>query len=92
MLQGVDAGGIDGAAKGLQFRLLLLYAAWWFDKGDRFKSRSYISSVKFQAAEVLHDIVLRSVQVHGALGCSNATPLANLCITLPTIPILDASC
>jgi acyl-CoA dehydrogenase len=45
--------------------------------------------VKVQAAEVLHDIVRRAVQVHGALGCSNETPLANLWMTVPTMGIVD---
>ena len=72
-----------------QFRLLVLYAAWWCDKGDRHKSRAYISAVKVQAAEVLHDIVRRAVQVHGALGCSNETPLANLWMTVPTMGVMD---
>jgi acyl-CoA dehydrogenase len=72
-----------------QFRLLVLYAAWWCDKGDRNKSRAYISAVKVQAAEVLHDIVRRAVQVHGALGCSNETPLAGLWMTVPTMGIMD---
>ena len=72
-----------------QFRLLVLYAAWWCDKGDRHKSRMYISAVKVQAAEVLHDIVRRSVQVHGALGCSNETPLAGMWMTVPTMGVMD---
>jgi acyl-CoA dehydrogenase len=72
-----------------QFRLLVLYAAWWCDKGDRHKSRVYISAVKVQAAEVLHDIVRRTVQVHGALGCSNETPLAGLWMTVPMMGVMD---
>jgi len=72
-----------------QFRLLVLYAAWWCDKGDRHQSRAYISAVKVQAAEVLHDIVRRAVQVHGALGCSNETPLAGLWMTVPTMGVMD---
>jgi acyl-CoA dehydrogenase len=72
-----------------QFRLLVLYAAWWCDKGDRHKSRAYISAVKVQAAEVLHDIVRRAVQVHGALGCSNETPLAGLWMTVPAMGVMD---
>jgi acyl-CoA dehydrogenase len=72
-----------------QFRLLVLYAAWWCDKGDRHKSRAYISAVKVQAAEVLHDIVRRAVQVHGALGCSNETPLASLWMTVPLMGVMD---
>jgi len=72
-----------------QFRLLVLYAAWWCDKGDQHKSRVYISAVKVQAAEVLHDIVRRAVQVHGALGCSNETPLAGLWMTVPMMGVMD---
>jgi len=72
-----------------QFRLLVLYAAWWCDQGDPRKSRIYISAVKVQAAEVLHDIVRRAVQVHGALGCSNETPLANLWAMVPMMGVMD---
>lgn len=72
-----------------QFRLLVLYAAWWCDRGDRHKSRAYISAVKVQAAEVLLDIVRRAVQVHGALGCSNETPLAGLWMTVPMMGVMD---
>lgn len=72
-----------------QFRLLVLYAAWWCDQGDPRKSRIYISAVKVQAAEVLLDIVRKAVQVHGALGCSNETPLANLWIMAPLMGVMD---
>lgn len=72
-----------------QFRLMVLYAAWCCDQGDPRKSRTYISAVKVQAAEVLHDIVRRAVQVHGALGCSNETPLASLWMTVPLMGVMD---
>ncbi|MDX1735386.1 MAG: acyl-CoA dehydrogenase family protein [Halioglobus sp.] len=72
-----------------QFRLLVLYAAWWCDQGDPRQSRIYISAVKVQAAEVLHDIVRRAVQVHGALGCSNETPLAGLWMMVPMMGVMD---
>jgi acyl-CoA dehydrogenase len=72
-----------------QFRLLVLYAAWWCDQGDPRKSRIYISAVKVQAAEVLLDIVRRAVQVHGALGCSNETPLAGLWMMAPMMGVMD---
>jgi acyl-CoA dehydrogenase len=42
-----------------------------------------------QAAEVLHDIVRRAVQVHGALGCSNEMPLAGLWMTVPMMGVMD---
>ena len=68
---------------------MVLYAAWWCDQGDARQSRVYISAVKVQAAEVLHDIVRRAVQVHGALGCSNETPLAGLWATVPLMGVMD---
>jgi alkylation response protein AidB-like acyl-CoA dehydrogenase len=37
-----------------------------------------ISAVKFYAARVLHDVVDRAVQVHGALGLTDQTPLARM--------------
>ena len=72
-----------------QFRLLVLYAAWWCDKGDRDKARTYIAAVKVQMAEVLHDVVRRSLHVHGALGCSNETPLAGMWSSSPVMAIAD---
>ena len=58
-----------------QFRLLVLYTAWHIDKGHKREARTYIAAVKVQMAEVLHDVVRRAVQVHGAIGCSNELPL-----------------
>jgi acyl-CoA dehydrogenase len=38
---------------------------------------------------VLHDVVRRALQVHGALGCSNEMPLAGLWMTVPVMGIAD---
>ena len=72
-----------------QFRLLVLYAAWWCDKGDRDKARTYIAAVKVQMAEVLHDVVRRALHLHGALGCSNEMPLAGMWAMSPIMAIAD---
>jgi acyl-CoA dehydrogenase len=72
-----------------QFRLLVLYTAWHIDKGHRNEARTYIAAVKVQMAEVLHDVVRRALQVHGALGCSNETPLAGLWMAVPVMGIAD---
>jgi acyl-CoA dehydrogenase len=72
-----------------QFRLLVLYTAWHIDKGHKKEARTYIAAVKVQMAEVLHDVVRRSLQVHGALGCSNEMPLAGLWMTVPVMGIAD---
>ena len=72
-----------------QFRLLVLYTAWHIDKGHRNDARTYIAAVKVQMAEVLHDVVRRALQVHGAIGCSNETPLAGLWMAVPVMGIAD---
>jgi acyl-CoA dehydrogenase len=72
-----------------QFRLLVLYTAWHIDKGHKREARTYIAAVKVQMAEVLHDVVRRSLQVHGAIGCSNEMPLANLWMAVPVMGIAD---
>ncbi len=72
-----------------QFRLLVLYAAWLIDKGDRDGARTYIAAVKVQAAEVMHDVVRRALQVHGSLGCSNEMPLASMWSSVPLMGVMD---
>lgn len=72
-----------------QFRLLVLYTAWHIDKGHKSEARTYIAAVKVQMAEVLHDVVRRALHVHGALGCSNETPLIGLWMAVPVMGIAD---
>ena len=72
-----------------QFRLLVILAAWHIDKGHKREARTYIAAVKVQMAEVLHDVVRRAVQVHGAIGCSNELPLIHLWQAVPVMAIAD---
>jgi acyl-CoA dehydrogenase len=72
-----------------QFRLLVLYAAWHIDKGHKDEARTYIAAVKVQMAEVLHDVVRRSLHLHGALGCSNEMPLIGMWNAVPVLAIAD---
>ncbi len=37
-----------------------------------------ISLIKFWGAKVLHDVIDRAIQVHGALGVSDDTPLESM--------------
>ncbi len=64
----------DSAAEIQACRLLTLDAARKIDAGD--EARVEISLVKFYAARVLHDVIDRAVQVHGALGLTDDLPLA----------------
>lgn len=63
----------DSAAEIEAARLMTLKAAWKLDHGD--DARVEISLIKFFGARVLHDVVDRAIQVHGALGYSKDLPL-----------------
>jgi acyl-CoA dehydrogenase len=63
----------DSAAELHGFRLMTLHAAWLMDHGA--DSRTEISMIKFIGAKVLHDVLDRAIQVHGALGFSQDSPL-----------------
>jgi alkylation response protein AidB-like acyl-CoA dehydrogenase len=63
----------DSAAEINAARLMTLNAAWKLDRGD--DARIEISLIKFYGARVLHDVIDRAIQVHGALGYSKDTPL-----------------
>jgi len=57
-------------------RLMTLDAAHKIDAGD--EARVEISAIKFFAAKVLEDVIDRAVQVHGARGLTDETPLAGM--------------
>jgi acyl-CoA dehydrogenase len=63
----------DSTAEIEAARLLALKAAWKMDREE--DARTEISVIKFFAARVLHDVIDRAIQVHGALGYSKDTPL-----------------
>ncbi|HYA35266.1 MAG TPA: acyl-CoA dehydrogenase family protein [Candidatus Binataceae bacterium] len=66
----------DSAAEIQAARLLTLNAALKIDAGD--EARVEISLIKFWGARVLHNVIDRAIQVHGALGVSEDTPLAKM--------------
>jgi acyl-CoA dehydrogenase len=57
-------------------RLATLDAAHKIDTGD--EARVEISAIKFYAARVLQDVIDRAIQVHGARGLTDETPLAKM--------------
>jgi alkylation response protein AidB-like acyl-CoA dehydrogenase len=57
-------------------RMLTLDAAEKIDTGD--EARVEISAIKFFGAKVLHDVIDRAIQVHGARGVSGDTPLEGM--------------
>ena len=66
----------DSAAEIQACRLLTLDAAHKIDAGD--DARVEISLLKFYAADVLSRVIDRAVQVHGALGLTDRSPLAHM--------------
>src|SRR5215217_2020019 len=56
-------------------RLMTLHAAWKMDSEGAAAARREIGLIKFYGAGVLHDVVDRALQIHGALGYSTDLPL-----------------
>ena len=66
----------DSAAEIQACRLMTLDAAHKIDQGS--EARVEVSVIKFYAARVLNEVIDRAVQVHGARGLTDRTPLAGM--------------
>ena len=66
----------ESAAEIQAARLMTLDAARALDEGS--EARVEISLIKFWGARVLHDVIDRAIQVHGALGVTADTPLERM--------------
>ena len=65
----------DSVAEMTAARLMTLHAAWKIDEQGAAAARDEIAVVKFFGAAVLHNVIDRAIQVHGALGISGDLPL-----------------
>jgi acyl-CoA dehydrogenase len=65
----------DSEAEMQAARLMTLHAAWKMDTDGVASARKEIALIKFFGAKVLHDVVDRALQAHGALGYSTDLPL-----------------
>lgn len=70
-------------------RLLVLYAAWKMDTIGKKEARQEISMIKVVAANTYLDVLDRAIQVHGAMGVTNDTPLARMWQHARTLRIVD---
>ena len=68
----------ESAAQISAARLMTLHAAWKMDTQGVSAARTEISLIKFFGAQVLHDVVDRALQIHGALGYSTDLPLEEM--------------
>lgn len=91
--QMVQADLADSYIQLKQFRLHVLYTAWLIDKTKAYTQeiRREIAAIKITAAKVNHDIIYRSIHLHGALGMSNETPLGEMWMSAPFMGIMDGS-
>jgi acyl-CoA dehydrogenase len=68
----------------------VLYVAWEIDQyNDYRRVRHDIAAIKVLTPQVLHDIVQRSIQVHGALGVSNELSLGGMWMSVPVMGLVD---
>ncbi len=74
--QGIQWMIADSAMELYQAKLMVLHAAYKIDHKLDFVSE--VSMAKHFVANALNRIVDRAIQVHGALGYSTDTPLANM--------------
>jgi acyl-CoA dehydrogenase len=77
----------DSAAAIHACRLMTLDAARKIDEGD--EARVEVSVIKFYAAQALHDVIDRAIQVHGARGLTDETPLAAMYASARAARIYD---
>ncbi len=72
-----------------QARLLCLKAAWMMDQGDQRAAAPWISQVKVVAPRVALKVTDEAVQMFGAQGISQDTPLARSWTHLRTLRLVD---
>ena len=72
-----------------QFRLQVLHAAWRVDQVGGHAARKEIAGVKVATPKVYREAVLRTMQLHGALGVSNELPLASMLMASVVMGIAD---
>ncbi|MEZ5572974.1 MAG: acyl-CoA dehydrogenase family protein [Halioglobus sp.] len=72
-----------------QARLLTLKTAWMMDNVDAKQARVWISMIKTAVPNISIRIVDEAIQVFGALGVSQDTPLANMYMAQRTLRLAD---
>lgn len=72
-----------------QARLLCLKAAWMMDQGDKRAAAPYISQIKVVAPQVALKVIDHAVQMHGAMGISQDTPLSIAWTHVRTLRMAD---
>src|SRR5690606_19120627 len=72
-------------------RLMALHSAWLWDTQGPSATRVEIAELKFWGAQILHDVIDRAIQVHGALGWTTDLPLAEMYVLARQMRIADGA-
>ncbi|MCB1693726.1 MAG: acyl-CoA dehydrogenase family protein [Pseudomonadales bacterium] len=70
-------------------RLSVLHAAYMMDTIGNKAARKYISAIKVAVPNMTLKIIDRAIQIHGALGVSQDTPLAGMWMSQRTLRLAD---
>jgi acyl-CoA dehydrogenase len=70
-------------------RLLTMKTAWLMDTVGNKHARTEISAIKVAAPDIALRVIDRAIQVHGAAGVSDDTPLASLYAHMRTLRFAD---
>jgi acyl-CoA dehydrogenase len=79
----------DSTIELYQGKLMVMHAAYLIEKGEPFKPQ--VSMTKYHVANMLWRTIDRAVQVHGALGYSQDTPLANMLVNARSARLVDGA-
>lgn len=72
-----------------QARLLCLKAAWMMDQGDPAAAAPWISQIKVAAPNMALKVIDEAMQMHGGVGISQDTPLAEMYTQMRTLRFAD---
>ena len=72
-----------------QARLLCLKAAWMMDQGDPAAAAPWISQIKVAAPNMALKVIDEGMQMHGGIGISQDTPLAEMYAQMRTLRFAD---
>jgi acyl-CoA dehydrogenase len=70
-------------------RLAVLKAAYMMDTIGNKEARKYISAIKVSVPNMALKVIDRAIQIHGALGVSQDTPLAGMWMSQRTLRLAD---
>ena len=79
----------DSFAEVQAARLMTLHAAWVIDQKGASAARVEIAAIKYFGNRILHDVVDRALQIHGALGFSKDMPLHRMYTAARAMRIVD---